>query len=102
MPTRTRTPGVTNGLLRWGSGAFGVVRLVGGPCVAGRGRRSWTVPPIPRKRVWGRLHRGFKSHRHRQTEHNSAPPRFLSLIHISEPTRQAEISYAVFCLKKKK
>ena len=28
--------------------------------------------------------------------------RLLSLIHISEPTRQAEISYAVFCLKKKK
>src|SRR5678810_1241205 len=26
----------------------------------------------------------------------------LSLIHISEPTRQAEISYAAFCLKKKK
>src|SRR5665213_3932987 len=26
--------------------------------------------------------------------------RKLSLIHISEPTRQAEISYAVFCLKK--
>src|SRR5678810_1049473 len=26
----------------------------------------------------------------------------ISLIHISEPTRQAEISYAVFCLKKKK
>src|SRR5665213_1781546 len=24
---------------------------------------------------------------------------WLSLIHISEPTRQAEISYAVFCLK---
>ena len=24
----------------------------------------------------------------------------LYLIHISEPTRQAEISYAVFCLKK--
>ena len=30
------------------------------------------------------------------------PPLELSLIHISEPTRQAEISYAVFCLKKKK
>src|SRR5674476_1612514 len=29
-------------------------------------------------------------------------PMSLSLIHISEPTRQAEISYAVFCLKKKK
>ena len=30
------------------------------------------------------------------------PEWLLSLIHISEPTRQAEISYAVFCLKKKK
>ena len=34
------------------------------------------------------------------TEYNAAMS--LSLIHISEPTRQAEISYAVFCLKKKK
>ena len=30
------------------------------------------------------------------------PELFLSLIHISEPTRQEAISYAVFCLKKKK
>ena len=29
-------------------------------------------------------------------------PNILSLIHISEPTRQEAISYAVFCLKKKK
>src|SRR5680860_1620721 len=29
-------------------------------------------------------------------------PKFLSLIHISEPTRRTPISYAVFCLKKKK
>src|SRR5665647_3772442 len=29
------------------------------------------------------------------------PPRDLSLIHISEPTRRTPISYAVFCLKKK-
>src|SRR5450756_2791295 len=28
--------------------------------------------------------------------------RMLSLIHISEPTRLGMISYAVFCLKKKK
>ena len=28
--------------------------------------------------------------------------RTLSLIHISEPTRLLSISYAVFCLKKKK
>ena len=37
--------------------------------------------------------------------HNFEPIQYilgLSLIHISEPTRQAEISYAVFCLKKKK
>ena len=30
------------------------------------------------------------------------PPEILSLIHISEPTRRTPISYAVFCLKKKK
>ena len=29
-------------------------------------------------------------------------PEILSLIHISEPTRRTPISYAVFCLKKKK
>src|SRR5678809_504246 len=29
----------------------------------------------------------------------NTPAKYLSLIHISEPTRQAEISYAVFCLK---
>ena len=29
-------------------------------------------------------------------------PSTLSLIHISEPTRRTPISYAVFCLKKKK
>src|SRR5678816_1317293 len=33
---------------------------------------------------------------------NSALPFELSLIHISEPTRLLSISYAVFCLKKKK
>jgi hypothetical protein len=60
--TRTRVVGLN----RCGSGPFSVVRLVGGLCVAARGGRSWTVPPRPRKRVWGRLHRAFKSHRHRQ------------------------------------
>ena len=33
---------------------------------------------------------------------NQAHELDLSLIHISEPTRQEAISYAVFCLKKKK
>src|SRR5665647_3808971 len=32
----------------------------------------------------------------------SAKYKELSLIHISEPTRRTPISYAVFCLKKKK
>src|SRR5680860_1773300 len=32
----------------------------------------------------------------------SWPIQGLSLIHISEPTRRTPISYAVFCLKKKK
>src|SRR5680860_1610015 len=34
--------------------------------------------------------------------HNFADLEILSLIHISEPTRRTPISYAVFCLKKKK
>ncbi len=33
--------------------------------------------------------------------HRIGPMHLLPLIHISEPTRQAEISYAVLCLKKK-
>src|SRR5665213_4128484 len=45
------------------------------------------------------LGRGRRGPRRRGLRHR-APD--LSLIHISEPTRQAEISYAVFCLKKKK
>ncbi|WP_460379462.1 hypothetical protein, partial [Staphylococcus aureus] len=32
--------------------------------------------------------------------HCKCPLVLLSLIHISEPTRHAQISYAVFCLKK--
>src|SRR5665647_3076269 len=34
--------------------------------------------------------------------HKTRTPLTLSLIHISEPTRRTPISYAVFCLKKKK
>src|SRR5680860_1801769 len=45
-------------------------------------------------RWWGPRHDQRLSH-HRDTLD-------LSLIHISEPTRRTPISYAVFCLKKKK
>src|SRR5665648_140096 len=40
--------------------------------------------------------------KHKSENDDSRPPKFLSLIHISEPTRLGMISYAVFCLKKKK
>eukprot|EP00658_Telonema_sp_P-2_P014468 TRINITY_DN15498_c0_g1_i2.p2 TRINITY_DN15498_c0_g1~~TRINITY_DN15498_c0_g1_i2.p2 ORF type:complete len:111 (-),score=26.05 TRINITY_DN15498_c0_g1_i2:103-435(-) len=36
------------------------------------------------------------------TWQSDCPAEVLSLIHISEPTRLLSISYAVFCLKKKK
>src|SRR5450756_2193819 len=38
----------------------------------------------------------------REKEVSFSIPYYLSLIHISEPTRLGMISYAVFCLKKKK
>src|SRR5680860_1268522 len=38
----------------------------------------------------------------RHYSHVDCPGHALSLIHISEPTRRTPISYAVFCLKKKK
>ena len=49
---------------------------------------------------------GIEALKHTSAWENYGRPSFkipenLSLIHISEPTRQAEISYAVFCLKKK-
>src|SRR5450759_5491641 len=50
--------------------------------------------------VAGAIHRGDIQH----PEHLMAFVRtvlYLSLIHISEPTRLGMISYAVFCLKKK-
>src|SRR5664279_2613048 len=36
------------------------------------------------------------------TRRGHTTQQYLSLIHISEPTRRTPISYAVFCLKKKK
>src|SRR5678815_2166273 len=38
----------------------------------------------------------------RSSTYNGVTVNSLSLIHISEPTRLLSISYAVFCLKKKK
>ena len=41
-------------------------------------------------------------HELKTTRKEVTAARQLSLIHISEPTRRTPISYAVFCLKKKK
>src|SRR5665647_1196282 len=67
------------------------------------------VPPLPAHltdviSVVGQDAR-VKPHRSRRTGPNALrrpSEASLSLIHISEPTRRTPISYAVFCLKKKK
>src|SRR5678815_5985960 len=45
---------------------------------------------------------GFEKERRDLAKSLGVDPYTLSLIHISEPTRLLSISYAVFCLKKKK
>eukprot|EP00658_Telonema_sp_P-2_P025841 TRINITY_DN20414_c0_g1_i2.p1 TRINITY_DN20414_c0_g1~~TRINITY_DN20414_c0_g1_i2.p1 ORF type:complete len:140 (+),score=23.76 TRINITY_DN20414_c0_g1_i2:208-627(+) len=51
----------------------------------------------------GELRNGELLVRHSEDVGGALPPlKHLSLIHISEPTRLLSISYAVFCLKKKK
>src|SRR5665213_587270 len=46
--------------------------------------------------TWQTFSPDYRTFAHR--EYGNRIGFFLSLIHISEPTRQAEISYAVFCL----
>ena len=59
---------------------------------------GWRVIPVARRaRRQGRAARGLAT-RARRRPSNAHPPVTLSLIHISEPTRQEAISYAVFCL----
>src|SRR5674536_371467 len=53
--------------------------------------------PVARRRPQ-EMGAGVSAADHRRT----GAPTDLSLIHISEPTRLLRISYAVFCLKKKK
>src|SRR5678810_594191 len=63
--------------------------------------RSWSHGEVTKPETIN--YRSFKPERDGLfCEKIFGPVKDLSLIHISEPTRQAEISYAVFCLKKKK
>src|SRR5678816_3561698 len=70
-------------------------------------KRSWTkIETVPRLSSSNTV--GTNStHSHESNRWRSRPAfahgeHVLSLIHISEPTRLLSISYAVFCLKKKK
>src|SRR5450756_2028461 len=57
----------------------------------------WLVPPLQ-----GRMSTAVPGAVPCPEASRQSPPQYLSLIHISEPTRLGMISYAVFCLKKKK
>eukprot|EP00658_Telonema_sp_P-2_P064634 TRINITY_DN5376_c0_g1_i17.p3 TRINITY_DN5376_c0_g1~~TRINITY_DN5376_c0_g1_i17.p3 ORF type:complete len:107 (-),score=19.09 TRINITY_DN5376_c0_g1_i17:106-426(-) len=68
----------------------GLLERVNPPCSNDHGVHSYIQPPF---RSTARMLAVSKHKRHSLN---------LSLIHISEPTRLLSISYAVFCLKKKK
>ena len=90
------------------------VRLVGSEmCIrdSDDGRQNAGQPQIDDDGVvlyiWGALTRqssaqSCENFAYRNIHSPNAQADELSLIHISEPTRRTPISYAVFCLKKKK
>src|SRR5665647_3388903 len=71
-------------------------------------RPSLLASSPPNRTCWSDHHVGLKSRSSGAVFGNTLlesdwhSARSLSLIHISEPTRRTPISYAVFCLKKKK
>src|SRR5660398_181897 len=67
-------------------------------------RLSDTVEDAARKHNLDMGHYRFFDHTSLHSDYfpEGSAPWDLSLIHISEPTRLRRISYAVFCLKKKK
>src|SRR5665647_3992143 len=65
-----------------------------GVVVQGDGLRGALADADPAALAGGRFDLGFLG--------LHVDDRHLALIHISEPTRRTPISYAVFCLKKKK
>ena len=60
------------------------------------------IPIQELDKVWSMIEKDIKSALAYSSQLTDSDFVFdLSLIHISEPTRQEAISYAVFCLKKK-
>ena len=65
---------------------------------------SWSMEMWRKVRLNGKLDfvEDYKVRIISKAETNARTGKDLSLIHISEPTRRRGISYAVFCLKKKR
>src|SRR5678815_132004 len=101
LPTFGRPMSATTGTVmfrRWaiGGGRWRTWRLAHRPSPIAR----QYVDEVVRRMHW---HRQLLAHGHeRFVVEEDAAVVDLSLIHISEPTRLLSISYAVFCLKKKK
>src|SRR5665647_671966 len=75
--------------------ALVILFIIYGDCdLTRQGKRSSQL----RSALWG----GWEAHLKSLTKTFLRVALRLSLIHISEPTRRTPISYAVFCLKKKK
>src|SRR5665213_4610590 len=72
------------------------------PALSAAKQKSWTTSCNSNLHQIGLGMRMFADDNNEFYPESGGDIYWLSLIHISEPTRQAEISYAVFCLKKKK
>src|SRR5674536_152908 len=108
MCIRDRALGGARGPRRRGRAVVGVAAGRVGPARPHRGApgrptagADGDAPPVPADRLsLVDVSVGDAARRHPRRRHG--PGQDLSLIHISEPTRLLSISYAVFCLKKKK
>eukprot|EP00658_Telonema_sp_P-2_P080298 TRINITY_DN7965_c0_g1_i3.p2 TRINITY_DN7965_c0_g1~~TRINITY_DN7965_c0_g1_i3.p2 ORF type:complete len:116 (-),score=39.96 TRINITY_DN7965_c0_g1_i3:96-443(-) len=69
-----------------------------------RAAKSTTTPSTTSRRLSPQPQQKQQQQQQQQSaaDDDNSPREGLSLIHISEPTRLLSISYAVFCLKKKK
>src|SRR5660397_266294 len=113
LPTRIRSDPFSSVSARIASSTFGTGRggFGGGPEAHGRGRQlgegrgchPWdSAQPCNRPQLFRQRTPPTSRFAGFHQIMGIDVGRRLSLIHISEPTRLRRISYAVFCLKKKK